>query len=443
MDRSRSSPDDPVMAHFPKVPAASSVLSRRASGSAQPRNSPQAESSDTSMEDRGRGRQRAQPGPGPSSSSSYRPDNPIDLSASQASFLAGAAVTHAHQASQIANNAADAALSSQLELQHAQRVATAIHAGAVQQQADFAQAATTLREQATRAFLVQQEEARAAIEQRDHNFQLLQLRAQQQVQGVIQEAEREIVANREAVAERAQQWVTDNVRPLQNQINVGNQQLADRDSQLQEREIRIARLQAQLDAIQRQNANDVPVASPTPVPESPITVHTDLDVVDGSINPFAHDLLDGSATPTNTPPRQPTGMSPRESPLIQLMPVGASTAQPVSSSQNMSSVPSIPISFGPPVTEDPPPGLPLSSSAIIPLQSGLVQANPHPALGAEQLNVGTAASGYGSNEDRISALQDQVSQLMQALHAQTQLVAQLPAARTPVPIAPPLQPLQP
>ena len=211
------------------------------------------------MEDRGRGRQRAQPGSGPSSSSSYRPDNPIDLGASQAFFLAGAVVTHAHQASQIANNAADAAFSSQLELQHAQRVATAIHAGAVQQQADFAQAATTLREQATRAFLVQQEEARAAIEQRDHNFQLLQLRVQQQ--GVIQEAEREIVANREAVAERAQQWVTDNVRPLQNQINVGNQQLADRDSQLQEREIRIAKLQAQLDAIQRQNAYDVPLHS--------------------------------------------------------------------------------------------------------------------------------------------------------------------------------------
>ena len=107
-------------------------------------------------------------------------------------------------------------------------------------------------------------------------------------------------------------------------------------------------------------------------------------------------------TPVNTPPRQPTGMTPRESPLIHLMSVGASTAQPVSSSQNMSSVPSIPISFGPPVTEDPPPGLPLSSSAIIPLQSGLAQANPLPALGAEQLNVGTAASGYGSNEDRIN-----------------------------------------
>ena len=121
MDRSRSSPDDQMLAHRPKIPAASTtVVSRRASGSAQPRNSPQAESSDTSMEDRGRDRQRVQPGPGPSSSSSYRPSNPIDLSASQASFLAGAAVTHARQATQIANNAADAALSSQLELQHAQ-----------------------------------------------------------------------------------------------------------------------------------------------------------------------------------------------------------------------------------------------------------------------------------------------------------------------------------
>ena len=54
-----------------------------------------------------------------------------------------------------------------------------------------------------------------------------------------------------------------------------------------------------------------------------------------------------------------------------------------------------------------------------------------------QLNADAAASGLVTNEDRISALQDQVSQLMQALHAQTQLVNQLQAARAPVPIAPP------
>ena len=152
------------------------------------------------MEDRGRARQRARSGPDPSSSSSrHNPNVPIDLNATQASFLAGAAVTQAHQASLIANNAADVALSSKLEVQHAQQVAKAIHAGAMQQQSDFAQAAAAYQQQATRAYLAQQEEARAAIEQRDNNFQLLQLRAQQHVQGIRNEAEREILANRDVV----------------------------------------------------------------------------------------------------------------------------------------------------------------------------------------------------------------------------------------------------
>ena len=390
------------------------------------------------MEDRGRARQRARSGPDPSSSSSrHNPNVPIDLNATQASFLAGAAVTQAHQASLIANNAADVALSSQLEVQHAQQVAKAIHAGAVQQQSDFAQAAAAYQQQATRAYLAQQEEARAAIEQRDKNFQLLQMRAQQHVQGIRNEAEREILANRDVVQERAQQWVSDSIRPLQQQIAIGSQQLVARDNQLMDREIRIARLQSQLDAIQQQGAHNIPVATPTPIPESPMTVHTEFDLFEGQNNPFTSDIMDGSATPIHTPPRQPTGMSPRESPLIQFNPVLPDAAQPASSTQNMSSVPSIPISFGPPVLVEASEGLPLSSSAIVPLQSGLVQANPVPAPGAVQLNVGTAASEHCTNEDRISALQDQVSQLMQALHTQTQLVAQLQAAKAPMPIAPP------
>ena len=438
-DRSRSSPEDPKLPSGTRIPAASTILvPRRASGSNLSRNNPQAESSDTSMEDRGRARQRARSGPDPSSSSSrHNPNVPIDLNATQASFLAGAAVTQAHQASLIANNAADVALSSQLEVQHAQQVAKAIHAGAVQQQSDFAQAAAAYQQQATRAYLAQQEEARAAIEQRDRNFQLLEMRAQLQVQGIRDEAEREILANRGVVQERAQQWVNDNIRPLQQQIAIGSQQLVDRDNQLMDREIRIARLQSQLDAIQQQGAHNIPVATPTPIPESPMTVHTEFDLFEGQNNPFTSDVMEGSATPIHTPPRQPTGMSPRESPLIQFNPVLPDAAQPASSTQNMSSVPSIPISFGPPVLVEAPEGLPLSSSAIVPLQSGLVQPSPVPAPSAVQLNVGTAASEHCTNEDRISALQDQVSQLMQALHTQTQLVAQLQAAKAPMPIAPP------
>ena len=437
-DRSRSSPEDPKLPSGTRIPAASTILvPRRATGSNLPRNNPQAESSGTSMEERGRARQRARSGPEPSSSSGHNPNVPIDLNATQASFLAGAAVTQAHHASLIANNAADVALSSQLEVQHAQQVAQAIHAGAVQQQSDFAQAAAAYQQQATRAYLAQQEEARAAIEQRDNNFQLLQMRAQQHVQGIRNEAEREILANRDVVQERAQQWVNDNMRPLQQQLAIGSQQLVDRDNQLMEREIRIARLQSQLDAIQQQGAHEIPVATPTPIPESPMTVHTDFDLFEDQNNPFTSDIMDGSGTPIHTPPRQPTGMSPRDFPLIQFSPVAPVAAQPATSSQNMSSVPSIPISFGPPVTVEAPEGLPLSSSAIVPLQSGLVQANPVPAPSAVQLNVGTAASEHCTNEDRISALQDQVSQLMQALHTQTQLVAQLQAAKAPMPIAPP------
>ena len=56
------------------------------------------------------------------------------------------------------------------------------------------------------------------------------MRAQQHVQGIRHEAEREILANRDVVQERAQQWVNDSIRPLQQQIAIGSQQLVDRDN---------------------------------------------------------------------------------------------------------------------------------------------------------------------------------------------------------------------
>ena len=113
-DRSRSSPEDPKLSSGTRIPAASTILvPRRASGSSLPHHNPQAESSDASMEDRGRAGQRARSGPDPTSRSSrHDPNVPIDLNATQASFLAGAAVTQAHHASVLANNAADVALSS-------------------------------------------------------------------------------------------------------------------------------------------------------------------------------------------------------------------------------------------------------------------------------------------------------------------------------------------
>ena len=441
--RSRSSPEEPQMPSGHQIPAVSpNVVPRRASRSSHPHNSPIAESSDTSIGIRGRDRQRAHSGSHPGASSRSRPNVPIDLDSTQATFLAGAAISHAHHASIIANNAASVALSSQHEVQHAQDVANAIHAGAVQQQSAFAQAAAAMQQQATRAYLAQQEEARVAIEQRDNNLQLLEMRSHQQVQGILHEAEREILADRGAVQEMASQWVSDNVRPLQQQVLLGHQQIADRDSQLMEREMRIARLQEQLEALQRQNANDIPVATPNPVPDSPITIQTGFDLVDGSHrNPLSSDHLDGSANPINTPIRQPTGLSPRETPVVPINPVVSNAGQPATNFQSMFSAPSIPISFGPPAATEPHPGLPHTPNAIVPLQLGLTQLSPTPADNAVQPSVDAAASEQGTNRESIRALQDQVSKLTQALRAQTLLAIQLQqAAKAPFPIAPPCTP---
>ena len=61
-DRSRSSPENPKLPSGTRIPAASTILvPRRASGSNLPRHNPQAESSDTNMEDRvGLGREHDQ-----------------------------------------------------------------------------------------------------------------------------------------------------------------------------------------------------------------------------------------------------------------------------------------------------------------------------------------------------------------------------------------------
>ena len=58
-------------------------------------------------------RQRAPHGPNPSNSPDE--DNPVDLSATQATFLAGAPVTQAHHAATIADHASNVAIKSQLE----------------------------------------------------------------------------------------------------------------------------------------------------------------------------------------------------------------------------------------------------------------------------------------------------------------------------------------
>ena len=99
------------------------------------------ESSDTSVEasQQSRFRQRGPHGPNPSNSPDE--DNPVDLSATQATFLAGAAVTQAHHAATIADHASNVAIQSQLEAFQARQVIA-------QQQSDFGQVAAEMRDAA-------------------------------------------------------------------------------------------------------------------------------------------------------------------------------------------------------------------------------------------------------------------------------------------------------
>ena len=129
-----------------------------------------------------------------------------------------------------------------------------------------------MRDAATRAILHNQEEAYAALAERDRGSELfehnLTQQAQQFVLGARQQAQQEVLESQAVLQREAQQFVESNVRPLQQQINLGNQQLATREVEITERDTRIAFLEQQLAEARRQN--NLAVASPVPV--SPIQV---------------------------------------------------------------------------------------------------------------------------------------------------------------------------
>ena len=135
-------------------------------------------------------RQRAPNGPNPSNSPDE--DNPVDLSATQA----GAAVTQAHHAANLADHASNVAIQSELEALQARHVIA-------QQQSDFGQVAAEMRDAAARAILHNQEEAQAALAERDRGSELfehnLSQQAQQLILGARQQAQQEVLANHQLI----------------------------------------------------------------------------------------------------------------------------------------------------------------------------------------------------------------------------------------------------
>ena len=414
------------------------------------------ESSDTSMEasQLSRFRQRGPHGPNPSNSPD--PDNPVDLSATQATFLAGAAVSHAHHAATIADHASNVAIQSQLESQHA-RFALA------QQQSDFRQVAAAMRDAATAAILHNQEEAQVALAERDRGSELfeynLNQQAQQLVLGARQHAQYEIAASQAVLQREAQQFVESNVRPLQQQLNLGNQQLVARNSEIAERDLRIAHLEQQLAEARQQQA----AALSSPVPETPpSTVSNLMDLLAdppradtchdvGTVDePF--DLFSDLHPVTHTPEVRNRPFGSPHSPTIPLQEVANPTAaeaatwatprafvgQPQNEvAQNVAAA--VPQSFHPPgfqpvsVMASPQstelvsiPNLPMQN-AMVPSVNTVSGSNPtDPALVQQLLAEATRL---------INVLQTQQQQQLQQQPQQQQLVAQAPQ-----PMAPPCTP---
>ena len=79
-----------------------------------------------------------------------------------------------------------------------------------------------MRDAAARAILHNQEEAQAALAERDRGSELfetnLSQQAQQLVLGARHQAQQEVLANQAAMQREAQQFVESNVRPPQDRI---------------------------------------------------------------------------------------------------------------------------------------------------------------------------------------------------------------------------------
>ena len=416
------------------------------------------ESFDTSVEasQHNRFRQRAPHGPNPSNSPDE--DNPVDLSATQATFLAGAAVTQAHHAATIADHASNVAIQSQLEAFQARQVIA-------QQQSDFGQVAAEMRDAAARAILHNQEEAHAALAERDRGSELfehnLTQHAQQLIFGARQHAQQEVLESQAVLQREAQQFVESNVRPLQQQINLGNQQLATREVEITERDTRIALLEQQLAEARRQH--NLAVASPVPV--SPISGSALMDLLADvpqentsqrvipeeqtmdtfnlfeGYNPAPAQTPDVRARPFGSPQNTSAPLQEVANPMVVEATTWATPRVSVGQSPHEVApnvVPSMPQSFHPP--------------GATPVT---VMANPQPAeLAVANLSMPTnvmvpsANVASGSNPAESALVQQllaEVSRLTNALQSQQQQLQQMQqqpqlTAHAPLPIAPPCTP---
>ena len=213
---------------------------------------------------------------------------PPGLTSQQATFMAGVAVTHAHQAAQLAEHATEQSLQYQQQAHNAQAVAQAIHDGAMQQQNLFVQVTADMRDTAEAALAERDRvisQNREEAQQMVRHFQGVQnsveTRAHEYVEGVRQEAQQLVEATRVSMESRAQS-ASESLHAMVEQ----------RDRWIVSRDQEILSLQHQLAALQGQLA----IAAQTPLPPAPTVVQAYEVEVPNTPNSMDFDLFGPTIT---------------------------------------------------------------------------------------------------------------------------------------------------
>ena len=392
-ERSRSSEETrnlvlALRANRPSVPANMSTVFRRTTSN--PTRSPPARMSSSESEGRRDRHGGHNPDPGRGSG------EPPGLTSQQATFMAGVAVTHAHQAAQLAEHATEQSLQYQQQAHNAQAVAQAIHDGAMQQQNLFVQVTADMRDT-----------AEAALAERDRVISQNREEAQQMVrhfQGVQNSVETRAYEYVEGVRQEAQQLVEATCVNMESRAQSASETLHamvdQRDRWLVSRDQEIASLQHQLAVLQGQL-----VAAQTPLPPAPTVVHASEIEVPNTPNSMDFDLFGPPATRNVSGSREVfvenAPIADLQEPVLPIddgwsaqAPIALKVLFPVSSPKSFAPIPKDPagpLQPPPGLAQPSPPGLAQPSQILVQQNVQTVVPEPKAAIPISQQSLDVQA----------------------------------------------------
>eukprot|EP00435_Cladocopium_sp_Y103_P064106 s119_g25.t1 len=230
----------------------------------------------------------------------------------------GAALNQAHQASQLASDAASAALSSQQEvIQTRSQLQATLHAASAQQQ-HFGEVAAAMRDGAVQAIGHVQDEARAVIEDRERVFGDYRTNLEQHAMSLVEDARRnaveEVNVARNTIEGQARLFVQHHQNRLQREMEKELQRQSVQfqqhlDHEVRDRDLRIQQLESALSQYQAE-------AVGTPIPPSPKdggpyptqVVGLDDYVDDHEMEPVVQHVMEATAAEGSPLPVHPTTM---------------------------------------------------------------------------------------------------------------------------------------